>query len=124
MPSYQQKLNRLRDETRIKLFGIGSCNCDDFLFCSCLRDRKVSRIEQEFLFDQRTCRRMAIVPHDTKTSHKYVERNKRRHRYDRSSPQLLTSVGDDIGIHENTTSSAASLSGSLNSNYEPMSSKL
>ena len=58
MPSYQQKLDQFREEARNKLFDISSCKCDDFSSCSCLRDMKVPHIEQDFLINQRTCRRM------------------------------------------------------------------
>jgi len=57
-----------------KLFDISACQCIDFATCSCPREIKVPVLEQEFLVDQRNCRKMIIGNVDTRESRKLMKR--------------------------------------------------
>jgi hypothetical protein len=57
--NYQRKLQKFRDESKIKLFDIAACKCKEFL-CKCNKIRRVPVEECTFLLDQRTTRKMVI----------------------------------------------------------------
>jgi hypothetical protein len=57
--NYQRKLQKFRDDSKIKLFDIAACKCKELL-CKCDKTRRVPVEERTYLSDQRTTRKMVI----------------------------------------------------------------
>lgn len=55
-------------ENANKLFDVAACKCSDFLSCKCVFEKKVPRLERDFLIDQRTTRTMLMTGIDAKTT--------------------------------------------------------
>jgi hypothetical protein len=69
--NYQRRLEKFRDDSKIKLFDIAACKCEQFL-CKCDKTRRVPVEERTFLSDQRTTRKMVIGGIDkTITKHRH-----------------------------------------------------
>lgn len=63
-----------------KLLDICSCKCVELNECSCTKDRKVPRIEHDFLIDQRTTRVMYIADIDKPTTERMMKHTARKER--------------------------------------------
>lgn len=57
--NYDLAVNKFLNEGK-RLFDIASCKCKLFSECNCTKDKKVPVLEQQFLLDQRTERKMCI----------------------------------------------------------------
>lgn len=57
--NYQRKLQKFRDDSKLKLFDIAACKCKESL-CKCNKIKRVPVEEHTFLLDQRTTRKMVI----------------------------------------------------------------
>lgn len=93
--SLQEKLENFKLEAQ-KLFDISSCKCSSFESCKCAKLKKVPKIEQAFLEDQRGPRKMQIGGVDkiiTKNNQKRQERQR----------QLLTPDPGPSGCQKVTT---------------------
>ncbi|XP_050527619.1 uncharacterized protein LOC126897791 [Daktulosphaira vitifoliae] len=95
--TYKKKVEKLQTEARSSLFDIAACKCIDFSTCTCEKSRKVPHIEQIFIKDQRTTRKMFISLVDISTTKKFqkkairkevdanrIERHKLLETYDKS----------------------------------------
>ena len=103
---YEQDVREFREQARKTMFDIAACKCDDFSSCNCEKSCKVPVLEQTFLQDQRSARKMMIGAVDKVTSRKLEERKKRKSQEeDRLAKYQL----------EASTSQAATQSSSLDS---------
>lgn len=73
----QIKLEEFRRSSRV-LFDISSCKCTDISKCTCPKEKKVPTVEQRFLIDQRSTRKMFIGGIDTVTTRKLTNTLKRK----------------------------------------------
>lgn len=76
--SYQKKVQAFQTDAQARLFDIAACKCKEFKNCKCSKERRVHPMEQEFLLDQRTKRKMAIGSLDATTTKKNVKRLSRK----------------------------------------------
>jgi hypothetical protein len=87
--SYLNKVKQFKCDAQ-KLFDIGACKCITFQTCSCSKENKVPKLEQAFLIDQRTVRKMAIGSVDFASSKKIqvsqIRRRKRELFLDKQMP--------------------------------------
>ena len=60
-------ITKFREEAE-RLFDIAACECANFISCTCIKEKMVPHIEQEFLNEQRSKRKMAIGNIDTATT--------------------------------------------------------
>jgi hypothetical protein len=118
--SFKQKCDDFIGNSKV-LFDISCCKYDSFKNCSCSKDKKVPLLEQAFLEDQRSTRKMAIGNIDKIQSKKNIERAVRKshdHDLDRClSNQPSTSTVSQISI-SNDTESAHSTDEGSDSEYE------
>lgn len=75
--SFKIKLQIFRNESE-KLFDISACKCKVMKNCECKLNKKVPLIEQKFLTDQRTTRKMMIHKCDVNATRKLKARTARR----------------------------------------------
>lgn len=62
-------------QAKTTLFDISYCKLKSFLNCTCSNDKKISKLEQAFIIDQRTLQQIiAIGTVDIKTS-KQISKN-------------------------------------------------
>lgn len=59
-PKYKDQLKKFENSSKSRLFDICTCKCKDFTKCVCEKNKKVPKLEIEFLNDQRTQRQMVI----------------------------------------------------------------
>lgn len=85
--SFQIKIDLFVNEATKKLFDIAACKCVDFTICACQKSHKVPKIEQTFLTDQRTTRKMAISNVDKKMTHTLTRREERKMKSSKSEKQ-------------------------------------
>lgn len=78
-PSFAEKVKEFRIQSQ-KLFDISYCKCPDFDACVCPREKKVPMLEQAFLQDQRSSRKMIIGRIDKKETKKIQTRLERKQR--------------------------------------------
>jgi hypothetical protein len=74
--SYKQKLDKFLEDSK-KLFNFSSCKCRDFHSCNCPKEKKIPKIEQQFLSDQRNDRLMFIGSVDVNVTKKLQKRTAR-----------------------------------------------
>uniref|UniRef100_A0A8D8THB2 Uncharacterized protein n=1 Tax=Cacopsylla melanoneura TaxID=428564 RepID=A0A8D8THB2_9HEMI len=89
---YKQKMESFKKDAA-RLFDICSCKCTQINECKCPKERKVSKVEIEFLKDQRAKRKMIISSIDvsaSKKNKKNLERKERTSEY-LGEPQPSTS---------------------------------
>ena len=60
MCRHSKRCDDFKDNAETHLFDISACKCVKFENCTCNKDKKVPQVEQVFLSDQRTLRKMAI----------------------------------------------------------------
>ena len=77
-PGLQEKIEQFRESATKNLFDISACKCANFDECHCPAGCKVPRLEQCFLIDQRTERRMFIGSVDIQTTIKLQKRIARK----------------------------------------------
>lgn len=113
VPSFKQKCDDFIENSKL-LFDISCCKCDSFNRCSCSKDKKVPPLEQAFLEDQRTTRKMMIGSVDKIQSKKNIQRAVRKsHCLDPClSNQPSTSTGSQISISTDTESAHSTEDGS------------
>lgn len=63
-----------------RLFDVAACKCKIFSDCKCQKEKRVPKIEQTFLTDQRTTRKMTISSVDKAVSKVLNKREERKHR--------------------------------------------
>jgi hypothetical protein len=76
--SYRNKVKEFLEDAEKTLFDIATCKCHSFKACSCEKDRKVPHLEQPFLIDQRTVRKMIIGGIDLKVTEKLLRKQNRQ----------------------------------------------
>lgn len=72
------KAESFLNHAKATLFDISYCKCKDFLNCSCGKDKKIPKLERQFIVDQRTVRKMAIGRVDIKTTKQMVNKINRK----------------------------------------------
>ncbi|KAL4132835.1 hypothetical protein QTP88_009924 [Uroleucon formosanum] len=75
--TFKSNLEKFQNNANDTLFDLAACKCIEFYLCSCEKSRKVPIIEQMFLKDQRSMRKMAMSSIDVLTTKKL---NKNMHR--------------------------------------------
>lgn len=75
--TFKSNLEKFQNNAKDTLFDLAACKCIEFYLCSCEKSRKVPIIEQVFLKDQRSMRKMAMSSIDVLTTKKL---NKNMHR--------------------------------------------
>lgn len=61
-----------------RLFDVAACKCKEFSECKCEKEKKVPKLEQDFLLDQRTLRKMSISRVDKVVSKVLTQREERK----------------------------------------------
>ncbi|CAH0381343.1 unnamed protein product [Bemisia tabaci] len=84
------KVEELKAQSAKKLFDICTCKCPSFKNCKCPSSKKVNVREQDFLTDQRTCRKMVISGKDAIVSKKLQKKEKRKLEREKSRRQKDT----------------------------------
>jgi hypothetical protein len=85
VPSFKKKCDNFKNNAETQLFDISACKCEKFENCTCSKEKKVPLLEQVFLSDQRTLRKMAIGNVDEFVSKKNLRRAVRNNREQISS---------------------------------------
>lgn len=75
---YVQKVEDFRQLAKRNILDIAACKCADFSLCKCEKTNKVPTLEQKFLQDQRSTRKMKMGGIDHATSKKLEKRQKRK----------------------------------------------
>ena len=68
--TFKKKLENFQSEAKNSLFDIAACKCVVLSLCNCEKSRKVPTIEQVFIIDQRTTRKMVMTSIDISTTKK------------------------------------------------------
>lgn len=76
--TFKKKLEHFQNEAKNGLFDIAACKCVEFSICNCEKSRKVPIIEQVFIIDQRTTRKMVMTSIDTSTTKKLQKKIMRK----------------------------------------------
>ena len=95
------------------MFDIAACKCENFKECTCIKSSRVPVIEQNFLIDQRTVRKMCIAAVDQKESlkkKKYILRKNQKARQMKSLLEKAKRKPSDVEIDAISTSSISSVS--------------
>jgi len=116
--SYIDKITLFKNDAVAKLFDISACKCVSFSSCSCSREKKIPQIEQQFIMDQRTQRKLIIVSVDIATSVKCKKRETRKE-FPVLTMQDQPSTSAARTVMEGLVSSTESSSESIASEYEP-----
>lgn len=75
---FKIKADSFLSHAKATLFDIARCKCKDFLSCKCNKNKKIPKLEQQFLTDQRTVRKMAIGNVDFATTKQINRREERK----------------------------------------------
>ena len=73
--SLSKQIEDFKKTSKTTLFDISACKCSEFKKCSCPCERRVPIMEQQFLLDQRSQRKMAIGSVDVETTNKNKQKN-------------------------------------------------
>ena len=68
--SLSKQIEDFKKTSKTTLFDISACKCSEFKKCSCPCERRVPIMEQQFLLNQRSQRKMAIGSMDVETTNK------------------------------------------------------
>lgn len=74
---FERKAELFASEAKMKLFDLACCKCADFSACHCSKNEKIPCIEQAFIRDQRTVRKMVIGSIDQKTTAKLLKKEQK-----------------------------------------------
>ncbi|CAH1108460.1 unnamed protein product [Psylliodes chrysocephalus] len=75
---FKRKAELFISNAKAKLFDLAICKCADFSTCHCEKNEKIPQIEQAFVEDQKTVRKMIIGSIDQKTTIKLLTREQRK----------------------------------------------
>ncbi|CAI6354827.1 unnamed protein product [Macrosiphum euphorbiae] len=76
--TFKKKLENFQSEAKNSLFDIAACKCVVLSLCNCEKSRKVPTIEQVFIIDQRTTRKMVMTSIDISTTKKLQKKIRRK----------------------------------------------
>lgn len=80
-----------------RLFDVASCKCKLFSECKCKKDKKVPVLEQEFLVDQRTNRKMCISTLDKSVTKILNQREERKSKVIRQELKYKQHLEAEVG---------------------------
>jgi hypothetical protein len=75
---FKKKLENFQNEAKNGLFDIAACKCVKFSSWNCEKSWKVPIIEQVFIIDQRTTRKMVMTSIDISTTKKLQKKKKKK----------------------------------------------
>lgn len=99
------------------MFDICSCKCADIHNCACVADRKVAKIERNFILDQRSARKMFIMGEDEEYSQIIENRLKRKNAAAQYLHRASTSTARNDS--ENVRISSSSIDSSTSTDSSP-----
>lgn len=73
--TFKKKLENFQNESKNSLFDIVACKCVEFSICNCEKSRKLPIIEQVFIIDQRTTRKIVVTSINISTTKKLQKKN-------------------------------------------------
>ncbi|KAJ2945333.1 hypothetical protein O0L34_g9424 [Tuta absoluta] len=96
--NYLEKVEIFKKMALKQLFDVAACKCSTFTSCICPKDSKVPPIEQQFLLDQRSERKMIIASLDKIETKKSLLRDERKQKCQERFREYLDSQAKATAI--------------------------
>ncbi|CAI6376528.1 unnamed protein product [Macrosiphum euphorbiae] len=102
--TFKKKLENFQSEAKNSLFDIAACKCVVLSLCNCEKSRKVPTIEQVFIIDQRTTRKMVMTSIDISTTKKLQKKIIRKETDAKRIEKKKLSVVNEINFNSDEVS--------------------
>lgn len=91
---FKIKRESFLEHAKATLFDVSYCKCKEFSSCKCSKDKKIPKLERQFIVDQRTVRKMGIGNIDITTTKQMVKKRARQLAFKNKVTKLKITTSD------------------------------